>query len=260
MIDLEDLLMATVKTAFSVAVDIKEGRKKFNPQQVTEKSAHNFVTNIDKEAEQKLVKELSQLLPEAGFVTEEGTASLTNEPYCWVIDPLDGTTNYIHNLGPYCISIALRDANEILLGLVLEITQGEVFSAVKDQQARMNGKPTTVSTTATIDQSFIALGLPYNADAYKPTAQRLIDRLYGHSAGCRILGSAAAEICYVACGRFDGRIEAHLSPWDVSAAGFILQQAGGRITDFSGGPDWTSGREVIASNTKLHDALLKLLV
>ncbi|MDR1556550.1 MAG: inositol monophosphatase [Tannerellaceae bacterium] len=238
---------------------LKRERTKFDSSRIEEKSAHNYVSYVDKESEAFLVESLSRLLPEAGFVTEEGSATHRHEKYWWVIDPLDGTTNYIHNTAPYCVSIALRDETEILLGVVYEVCREECFYACKGGKSFLNGQEIQVSGVSDLDRAFIALGLPYQSEAYKPVALRLIDRLYGQAGGCRLQGSAAAEICYVAAGRFEARIEAFLGPWDVAAASLILTRAGGRITDFSGGASWPSGDEVIASNGKIHPDILALL-
>lgn len=203
--------------------------------------------------------QLSTLLPEAGFIAEEGSGSLTDEEYCWVIDPLDGTSNYIHDMAPYSVSIALRDREELLLGVVYEVCRNECFYAWKGSKAYLDGKEIRVTDVAVLDKAFVALGFPYDSDHYRPVAQKLMDRLYGYAGGTRLLGSAAAELCYVACGRFDARIEGHLGPWDVAAGGLILMQAGGRLSDFAGGDTWPSAEQVMASNGVIHDKILRLL-
>jgi myo-inositol-1(or 4)-monophosphatase len=260
MINLQELCAEVCRIACATGEFQKSERKKFNHSLVEEKSAYNYVSYVDKESEQRLVSTLSALLPGAGFITEEGTAAHEADRYNWIIDPLDGTTNYIRNNAPYCISIALREGREIILGVVYEICRNECFYSWKGGGgAWINGEEIMVSGVDSLSQAFAALGFPYNSEAYKPVALHLIDSLYGSSRGCRLLGSAAVELCYVACGRFDARIEAFLSPWDVAAGGFILEQAGGKMSDFSGGDSWTSGKEAAASNGKLHPAILSLI-
>ena len=214
---------------------------------------------MDKASEKKVVSALRKLLPEAGFIAEEGSAAYSDETYCWVVDPLDGTTNYIHDNAPYCVSIALRDKQSLLLGVVYEPCRDECFYAWKGSKAYLDGKEIRVTDVAVLDKAFVALGFPYDSDHYRPVAQKLVDRLYGYAGGTRLWGSAAAELCYVACGRFDARIEGHLGPWDVAAGGLILMQAGGRLSDFAGGDTWPSAEQVMASNGVIHDKILRLL-
>lgn len=255
-----DILCKAVQQIAREAGDfLKEERKKFDLSKVEEKSAHNYVSYVDKESEQRLVAALSALMPEAGFLTEEETVVNTDKEYTWIIDPLDGTTNYIHDMAPYCVSIALRNRDELLLGVVYEICRDECFYAVKGGKSYLNGEVIRVSDCAEMKNAFIALGFPYQSKSYKPVALQLVDQLYGHSGGCRLLGSAAVELCYVACGRFEARVEAYLGAWDIAAGALILQQAGGKISDFDGGDNWITGREVIGSNGHLHEKILQLV-
>lgn len=259
MLNLEEITNKVKEIAVETGLFLQEERKNFNRDSVKEKDPHNYVTYVDKEAERRIVEQLSALLPQAGFIAEEGTGNLTKETYCWVVDPLDGTTNFIHDNAPYCVSIALRNQEELLVGVVYEVCRKECFWAWKGSAAYMNGKEIHVSEVADLNEAFLALGLPYAVDQYKPTALRLIDKLYGNVSSLRLQGASAAEICYVAAGRFEGRVEAFLGPWDVAAGGLILQQAGGKITDFEGKDTWMSGRQVVATNGKVHEALLKIV-
>jgi len=237
---------------------LREENRKFDRSKVEEKSAHNYVSYVDKESERRIVEQLSALLPGSGFIAEEGTGELSSEKYYWVIDPLDGTTNYIHNLAPYCVSIALRTKEEILLGVVYEVCRNECFYAWKGSKAYLDGHVIQVSSVNSLDKALILLGLPYNDDGYKPMALKLVDACYGNVGGSRLMGAAAAELCYIACGRAEVRIEAFLGPWDVAAGGFILQQAGGKLTDFRGEDNWWSGDQVLASNGLMHAAMLSI--
>ncbi|WP_337813110.1 inositol monophosphatase family protein [Parabacteroides johnsonii] len=257
--DLEYLCAEVRQIARKAGAFLCDERQKFDQERVEEKSVHNYVSYVDKESERRLIEQLSTLLPGAGFIAEEGSGSLTDEEYCWVIDPLDGTSNYIHDMAPYSVSIALRDKEELLLGVVYEVCRNECFYAWKGSKAYLDGKEIRVTDVAVLDKAFVALGFPYNSDHYRPVAQKLVDRLYGYAGGTRLLGSAAAELCYVACGRFDARIEGYLGPWDVAAGGLILMQAGGRLSDFSGGDTWPSAKQVVASNGVIHDTILHLL-
>ena len=233
-LDLAYLCKEVREIARASATFLKEERRKFDWNLVEEKSAHNYVSYVDKESERQIIEALSTLLPEAGFIAEEGSGSLTDEEYCWVIDPLDGTSNYIHDIAPYCVSIALRNRKELLLGVVYEVCRDECFYAVKGGKAYLDGNEIHVSDVSVLDNAFIALGFPYNSDAYRPVAAHLVDRLYA-------------------------RIEAFLGPWDVAAGALILLQAGGKISDFNGGENWASGEQVVASNGKVHSLVLSLL-
>jgi myo-inositol-1(or 4)-monophosphatase len=257
--DLEQITREVRQLAVSTGAFIREERTRFKRSRVETKNAHDYVSYVDKESERRIVARLHELLPEAGFIAEEGSGSFTDETYCWVVDPLDGTTNFIHDNAPFCVSIALRNREELLVGVVYEICRDECYWAWKGSKAYLNGKEIQVSSIDSPDESFIQLGFPYNAERYRDFVTSLIRQLYGHVGGLRLQGSAAAELCYVACGRFEARIEALLGPWDIAAGALILQQAGGRITDYRGGDECYSGREVLATNGKIHDFLLKTI-
>lgn len=257
--DLDFLTGEVKELALQAGEFLKKERLSFDRGRVEQKAAHDYVSYVDKASEKRIVERLHELLPEAGFVAEEGTGSLEGQEYCWVVDPLDGTSNYIHDCTPYCVSIALRDREEILLGVVYECGRGELFWANKDSKAYLNGKEIRVSGQSVLDLSFIELGFPYKAEDYRPFALGLIQDLYGHVGGLRLMGSAAAEICYVAAGRFEARVEGFIGPWDIAAGYVILKQAGGKMTGFDGNPDCLGAREVFASNGKVHEELLKVL-
>lgn len=234
-------------------------RSNFDRNKIEKKGAHDYVSYVDKNSEKLIVNKLHALLPEAGFITEEGTATLKEEDYCWVIDPLDGTSNFIHDNAPFCVSIALKDKEEILLGVVYECTRNELFWANKNSKAYLNGKEITVSKQSNLDQSFIELGFPYNAEGFRTFILKVIEDLYGHVGCLRLIGSAAVELCYVAAGRFEARIEGFIGAWDIAAGSIILKQAGGVVTDFSGNPNKLNGKEVFASNSFIHKDLLKII-
>ena len=158
-LDLAYLCKEVREIARASATFLKEERRKFDWNLVEEKSAHNYVSYVDKESERQIIEALSTLLPEAGFISEEGSGSLTDEEYCWVIDPLDGTSNYIHDIAPYCVSIALRNRKELLLGVVYEVCRDECFYAVKGGKAYLDGNEIHVSDVSVLDNAFIAFPL-----------------------------------------------------------------------------------------------------
>ena len=267
--DLEYLCAEVRQIARKAGAFLRDERQKFDRERVEEKSAHNYVSYVDKESERRLVEQLSTLLPEAGFIAEEGSGSLTDEEYCWVIDPLDGTSNYIHDMAPYSVSIALRDREELLLGVVYEVCRNECFYAWKDGGAYLNGVRISASPVTSIGTAYIHLGLPYDAEKYRTFSTAMLSRFYGHVGGVRIAGSAAMDICGVAAGRTEAYIEPSLHLWDVAAGILILREAGGIVSDFEGSSLLygatagdslrVDGYDVVATNSGLHADVLSYL-
>ena len=237
-----------------------EEQKRFSRDIIEEKNSHDYVSYVDKESEKRIVGRLKELLPEAGFIAEEGSAIYQDEPYCWVVDPLDGTTNYVHGTSPYCVSIALRSKKELLLGVVYDPTLDECFTACKGKGAFLNGRRIHVTNVKNLDNAFLITELPYNVDAYMETGLHLIRSLYGRVGGLRMNGSAALAICHVAAGRIDGWLESFIGKWDFSAAALIVQEAGGKVTDFYGNADFMEGHHIIATNGLIHDALQEIII
>ncbi len=219
---------------------------KFSLKDVETKSLNSFVTYVDKNAEEKLVKGLSEIIPDSGFITEEETIQKKGDEFNWIIDPLDGTTNFIHKVPVFSISVALTQNNETVVGIVLELNRNECFSSFKGGKVYLNDQVIKVSEAATIKDSLVATGFPYYDFAILKQYMLLIEELAKQSQGIRRLGSAAVDLAYVACGRFDIFFEHSLNPWDVAAGAFLVTQAGGVVTDFAGGNNFLFGREIIA--------------
>jgi myo-inositol-1(or 4)-monophosphatase len=223
---------------------------------VETKGKHNFVTEVDKTAEALIVKKLGNLVEHAGFIAEEGTSKEQGPRFNWVIDPLDGTTNFIHHAPPVAVSIALVDNNVPVVGVVYEIWHKETFYAWKGSNAYLDGKEIKVSETADIKDSLLATGFPYHNYDRMEGFMKTMDYFFNNTHGVRRLGSAATDLAYVACGRYDGFYEYNLSPWDVAAGALIVKQAGGRVSDFSGGDNYLFGREIVAANARVFDGFL----
>jgi myo-inositol-1(or 4)-monophosphatase len=238
---------------------ITDSRKKFKADDIETKSEHNYVTSVDKESERQLIEGLSKILPGSGFIAEEGTVETEDKEFIWVIDPLDGTTNFIHGLPPFCISIGLLQNKIPVAGIIHDPTMKETFYAWKDGPAHMNGKVIHVSKTKSLDNSLIATGFPYTDYGRLDEYMELFKWCMKNTRGVRRLGSAAIDLAYVACGRVDGFFEYGLSPWDVAAGVFIVQQAGGKVTDFKGGNDYIFGKELVAFNADLQDDFVKVV-
>ena len=255
--DLEKLTTAVCELARETGLFLKEEIHKLRNTDVQIKGIHNYVTYVDKESELRLVEALSKLLPGSGFIAEESPL-LKPGSYTWVVDPLDGTTNFIHGVPLYCISIGLVHAGETILGVVHEPNLGECFSTWKGAPAFLNGQTIRVSQTVDIRDSLFATGFPYYDYSRLEEYMQVFTTLLRNSRGARRLGSAAADLAYTACGRYDGFYEYGLSPWDVCAGSLLVRNAGGIVTDFRGGDDFLFGKQIIATNSRIHKDFLKL--
>ena len=220
---------------------------------------NNLVSYVDKTAEEMLVKGFSEILPNCGFINEESGEQKGTNDFVWIIDPLDGTTNFTHGLTVYAISVALQYQNETVMGFVYHIPMNEMFSAVKGRGAYLNGKKISVSDRQNLSESLIATGFPYMDFSWMDVYIETMKAFLRASQGMRRMGSAAIDLAYVACGRFEGFWENKLSAWDVAAGALIVQEAGGKITDFSGGDNYLFGRQIIASNEKIHQEMQELI-
>jgi len=238
---------------------IKEERLKLTADAVEVKGENNFVTYVDKTAEKKIVEALSVIIPEAGFIAEENTSDKKGEIYHWIIDPLDGTTNFIHGVPCYSVSIALMEKEEIVVGVVYEINLKECFYAYKGSKAWLNGNEISVSKAAKLNNSLVATGFPYYDYGRMDPYLNLFEEIMRSSHGLRRLGSAAVDLAYVACGRFEAFYEYGLNPWDVAAGVLIVKQAGGRVSDFRNTSNCIFGKEIVASNFSIHEEFLSIV-
>lgn len=231
----------------------------FKKSDIEFKGITSLVTYVDKTAETRIVEGLKKLIPGSGFVTEEGTAGRSNEKYVWIIDPLDGTTNFLHHLAPHSVSIALMEDDKIVLGVVYEVMQNEMFYAWKGSPAYLNDTEIKVSPTSNIQHALIGTGFPYydfdRVDDYIAAMKYLMK----HTRGLRRMGSAAVDLSYVAAGRFDAFFEHALHAWDVAAGAFIVQQAGGKVSDFNGEENWLFGGEIVVAGNNFFDEFYQII-
>ena len=248
-----------IKLVKEVGEFIKHESENFNTDKVEHKGFNDLVSYVDKEAEKRLVEGLGEILPESGFIAEEGTSNKQGENFNWIIDPLDGTTNFVHGLPVYSISVALQQNDKIVSGIVLEINRDECFEAVKGESSKLNGKPISVSKNIDLSQSLIATGFPYNDFDKMDDYLSILKYLMQNSHGLRRFGSAAVDLAYVACGRYEGYFEYNLNAWDVAAGAFIVQQAGGKVSRFNGDGDFIFGREILSCSSDIYDELLTIL-
>ena len=223
------------------------------------KGAIDLVTSVDRDCERKIVEIIRRKFPNHGILAEEETKiESCQSEYRWIVDPLDGTTNFAHGYPQFCVSIALECADAVILGLVYDPIRRECFSAARQQGATLNGQPIRTSTANELDKSLLATGFPYDhrehADFYLSYFKAFMTR----SQGIRRGGSAALDLCYVACGRLDGFWELKLKPWDTAAGALIVVEAGGKLSDFAGKPFSIWGNETLAANRGIHDEMVRV--
>jgi len=257
--NLELLTSQVAAIARTAGAFIMEERQHFSAGKVEVKGRNDFVSYVDKGSERIIVAALKALLPEAGFIAEEGTEAPSEARYRWVIDPLDGTTNFIHGMPFFAVSIALLDVNEPIVGVVYELNRDELFTAWKGGGAYLNGGRMAISASPDVPSSLIGTRFPYYDYHLLDEYLALFKHLMQFSRGLRRPGSAATDLAYVACGRFDAFYEYSLSPWDVAAGVLLVTEAGGTVTDFAGGNDPIFGKTILATNGKVHGEMQTLV-
>lgn len=230
-----------------------------NLRSVRKKGAIDLVTEADVGSEAAIIDTITSAFPDHAILAEESGRHSGSGDGRWIIDPLDGTTNFAHNLPLFCVSIAFAMGEEIVAGFVLAPLLDALFVGLKGQGAQCNGSPIQVSSTPTLSESLLVTGFPYDHHTiFKPLMERF-GRCLQATQGVRRLGSAALDLCYVASGRFDGFWEQHLKPWDTAAGFLIATEAGARTTVFSGAPYSIDMDEIVSTNGAVHDELLRLL-
>jgi myo-inositol-1(or 4)-monophosphatase len=258
-IKLSQVEQQAIEICQEVAGFIRHESQNFDRSRIEQKDGfNNLVSYVDKESEKKLVKALSQIIPGSGFLGEEGTDVKGTNDYHWIIDPLDGTTNFTHGFPPFAISVGLAKGNDVVLGIVLEIMRSECFHAYDGSPAYCNDREIKVSGVKSLDAALLATGFPYYHLGRTDEYLEIIKIFLRQTHGIRRLGSAATDLAYVACGRLDGFFEYNLNAWDVAAGAFIVQQAGGIVTDFKGGNNFLHGGELCAGNA-VHPHMLEII-
>lgn len=258
--DLKKICNDVIRIAGSTGEFITNESDKFHINQAVQKGLHDYVSYVDLEAEKKLVKELSGIVPGASFITEEGTVDESAGRYRWIIDPLDGTTNFIHGIPAYSISIALTDNHDIKLGVILDVSSGEMFWAYKDGGAWLNDKKISVSEAGRLEDCLVATGFPFKDYNSLGNYMNCLEYFISNTQGVRRIGSAAIDLAYVACGRFDAFFEYGLNIWDVAAGIIIITEAGGIVSDYSGNRERLNGKEMIASNNSIYDTFSREVI
>jgi myo-inositol-1(or 4)-monophosphatase len=230
-----------------------------NIHDIREKDAREIVTEADTESEKAIVAVIRDRFPNHEILGEECGLQSGASQYRWIIDPLDGTVNFAHQVPIFCISIAVARQQETIAGIVLNPLNGELFTALRGQGVRLNGKAIQVSAIQAVDDSLLVTGFPYDIrEVFEPVIARYA-RCLKAARGMRRLGSAALDLCYVACGRFEGFWEQNLKPWDTAAGALIVAEAGGLVTTFSNQPFAVELKEILATNGRIHEEMVGLL-
>jgi myo-inositol-1(or 4)-monophosphatase len=251
--DFEQLSRGLAALCRETAQFIRQEASTFDRSKVQLKGVHDLVSYVDQETEKLLIAGLRRLLPEAGFITEEGTAGAERaEELNWIIDPLDGTTNFVHGLPCYSISVALVQGQELLVGVVHEVNRDESFRAAKGTGAFCNDLPIRVTDVPELNSALVATGFPYTDFGKMDTYLKVLGAFMSRSHGVRRFGSAAVDLAYVAAGRFESFFEFNLNAWDVAAGILLVREAGGHVTQFLQDGDPLFGRELLASNGRVH--------
>jgi myo-inositol-1(or 4)-monophosphatase len=223
------------------------------------KGSINLVTDVDLASEKLISEAISTYYPRHEILAEEGGLAESSSEYRWIVDPLDGTTNYAHGYPVFCVSIALECRGESVLGVVYDPMREEMFTAERGAGATLNNRPIRVSKTPELMQSLLSTGFPYDIRTSKLTNLDHWENFAMNAQALRRDGAAALDLCYIACGRFDGFWELNLSPWDTAAGALIVSEAGGRVTGFSGNSFSNYTPEIIASNGLIHDRMIEVI-
>lgn len=258
-LNLQHLCTSVVDIAREVGTYLRHEQSKLKSEQIETKSLNSLVSYVDKTAEKQLVEKLTVLLPEAGFIAEEGTGAPVEGGLNWIVDPLDGTTNYMHGLPLYAISIALSVGSDLVVGVVYEVGNDEMFSAYQGGGSFLNGQKIQVANRGTLSNTLLATGFPYYDFDRMPAYLKVLEQLFPKTRGLRRFGSAATDLAWVAAGRFDAYFEYSLSPWDVAAGIVLVREAGGVVSNFSNGDEAVFAAEIIAGAPAIHEELLPIL-
>ncbi len=249
--------LEVAKEAAEAAADIIRGFHEDHNFEINFKGKNDLVTDADLAAEKKILKIIRKAFPGDQVLAEETSKQqVLPQQRTWMVDPIDGTTNFAHGFPVYCVSIALWEKQEAKIGLVLEVNRNECFYAVKDEGAFLNGNSIQVSSVDEPQYSMIGTGFPYNDLSLLQNYLRIFEWLLHRTQGIRRPGAASYDLCCVASGRFDGFYEYSLNPWDVGAASLIVQEARGKVTDWDGGENWLFGKRIVAGNPQIHEFLI----
>jgi myo-inositol-1(or 4)-monophosphatase len=253
-------ITSQVRAASQKAADfIRSHVGEVSNDQIESKEQNSLVSYVDKTAEKILVEALTPILPSPGFLTEEDTVENSRSEYTWIIDPLDGTTNFLQQIPIFSVSVGLAHNGEIIVGVVIDVMQDDCYYAWKGGGAWLDGKRIHVSNRSAMSEAIVATGFPYYEPDKLDKLTDLFREVLASVRGIRRLGSAALDLTYVACGKMDAFYETQLNPWDVAAGTILVREAGGLVTDFIGNGDFVEKKQIIGSNGLLHQGVTDVL-
>lgn len=252
----KEFLDTAIKAARLAGLAILDNLGRISKRDISLKLASDFVTSVDRESERIIIGTIKESFPYHLILAEESIKESAGEAYRWIIDPLDGTTNYIHGYPVFSVSIALEYKGEIILGVTLDPLRNDLFLAEKGAGAFLNGHPIRVSEIKEIKESLITTGFPFRKKEMIDPYLKLFKNLFLKVSDLRRAGSAALDLAYLACGRCDGFFEIGLSPWDIAAGSLLIEEAGGVVTDFGGGTDYILTGNIVAGNPAVHKEIL----
>ncbi len=257
---MQDILKVALEAAREAGQFLKESVGRVRNVETKKGEVRNLVSEIDRGAEETIIRIIKSSFPGHAILAEESGASDTSDEYRWIIDPLDGTTNFLHGLPIFCTTIGVERRGEIVAGVTFDPNLNELFTAEKGSGAYLNGRRIRVSITAELINSLLVTGFPYNIAENPDHAADHFTNLLFEARGVRRLGSAALDLSYVAAGRFDGFWEVSLNPWDMAAGVLFVREAGGMISDFTGAPTTIYRKQILATNGLIHSAVTSVLL
>jgi myo-inositol-1(or 4)-monophosphatase len=255
MADFKEVLLEATREAGKIIANYFQGSFTVDNKE----GINNLVTEVDKHSERKIIEIIRAHFPDHSIISEEAGELIQDSPYKWIIDPIDGTVNFAHGIPICCVSIGLKYEKQLLLGAVYNPMMNELFFAEKGKGAFLNDKRISVSQKSDFRKACLVTGFPYKWPESKEHPIRVFERFILQGLPVRRLGSAAIDLCWVACGRFDGFWEYNLSSWDVAAGYLIVEEAGGRITNFDGDRYSVFDKETLATNGYIHEEMLRII-
>jgi myo-inositol-1(or 4)-monophosphatase len=252
-----DFLAVAIESAKLAGRIILDNLGRISKEDISIKQTSDFVTSADKESERAIISTVKKNFPGHHFLAEESVKEIETDGYRWIIDPLDGTTNFIHRYPVFSVSIALQYKREIILGVIYEPLKDDLFAAQKGRGAFLNGDVIRVSRTTALQDSLITTGFPFRRKEFIDSYLGLFRNIFLRVSDLRRAGSAALDLAYLACGRCEGFFEIGLGPWDMSAGDLLIREAGGIVTDFGGGRDYLSTGNIVAGGPGVHSELLE---
>ncbi|MFT4604192.1 MAG: myo-inositol-1(or 4)-monophosphatase [Rhodothermales bacterium] len=263
-----DVTARVLDTAIAAALTagrlIRSEAGRVKPDDISAKGLHDLVTEVDKRAQSLIVSAIRDTFQSHLILAEEDEThdlhpTVAESDWRWIIDPIDGTTNFTHGVPPYAVSIGVQRGANMQVGVVYDVSRDELFTGVRGGPVLLNGRPIRSSRVDDLGSALVTTGFPYREYAHVDAYLAVLKDFMREAQGVRRPGSAAVDLAWVACGRFDGFFETGLAPWDVAAGMLLVECAGGRVTDYAGNPEAAFSRQVLASNGRIHNRMLELV-